>query len=224
MTYTKEQLAKAFSIVLLEQVPDLSDIPDHVFSERFEKRMKKLVAREATHPWAIRHPVAKNLIAAVIVIILLFALSMSVGAVRDKVVNFFLKHFQDHDEITFDLPQKDTIETEYEISSIPQGFVLLSKNSANPSIISWTYSNENGSTILFRQYLASPSHSTTIDNERTQMKTIEVDDQIVFVSEDYKVLTLIWDYDGYVFWLMVDKNCFSLETTIEIYRSVKPLN
>ena len=71
MTFSKDDLSGAFHQVMRERIPDLSNIPDHVFSERFEKKMNKLIRREAMHPRAVSRTPARNLIAAAIVIIFL---------------------------------------------------------------------------------------------------------------------------------------------------------
>ena len=73
MIFSKEDLSGAFHQVMRERIPVLSDIPDHVFSERFEVKMNKLLRKEALYPRAVSHTPARNLIAAAIVIVFLMA-------------------------------------------------------------------------------------------------------------------------------------------------------
>ena len=147
MSYSPEQLKKAFVTVLNERVPDLSKIPDHVFSERFEKKMKKLIAREAAHPWAVSHTAVKNLIIAAIVIILMIVMCLSVSGIREAIFNFFIKHFDTYDEVVFDESQRERIEVEYEITEIPVGFVLEKKTEIGV-LVRWEYSNESQEWIV----------------------------------------------------------------------------
>ncbi len=222
MTFTKEQVSQAFIDVLNERVPDLSHIPDHVFSERFEKKMNKLIRREAAHPWAVSHTLARNLIAAAIVIILLFTFCMSVSAIRNAIFNFFRQHFEAHDKIIFELPDaKNIIEDEYTITDLPEGYTLLNRENNNAGITE-SYTNPNGDLIIFSQRTVLSS-GFSIDNERSQYKETIIDDQGLFISVDKKSVSLLWDYDGYVFILEIIQDGASIDDAIALYRMVKPI-
>lgn len=201
MTFSKEQLSQAFIDVLTERVPDLSDRPDHVFSERFEKKMDRLIHREAAHPWAISHTFARNLIAAAIVIILLFIMCMSVGAIRETIFHFFQLHFDTHDDIVFEIPNMKEIEQEYSITNIPSGFSLEYVNN-NRIETNWLYNNEIGDYIYFVQAVPTPQ-GRLVDNERSKNKAIVIDGCGVFVAQEENIISLSWDNNGYVFWLTI---------------------
>lgn len=224
MTFTKEQISQAFIEVLNERVPDLSDIPDHVFSERFEKKMNKLIRKEAAHPWAVSHTLARNLIAAAIVIILIFTMCMSVSAIRNAIFNFFRLHFEDHDNIIFELSEKrDYIEKEYVITELPDGFsLLLETNEKN--YIRRVFKNDTGAFITFMQSVPDHNDYTVVDNERVDAREMEIDGHGVFVATEDDFITFAWDQDGYVFWFEVRSEHISLEEMISIYRSVKPVS
>ena len=222
MTFTKEQVSQAFIDVLNERVPDLSHIPDHVFSERFEKKMNKLIRREAAHPWAVSHTLARNLIAAAIVIILLFTFCMSVSAIRNAIFNFFRQHFEAHDKIIFELPDaKNIIEDEYTIIDLPEGYTLVKKEKNNAAITE-SYSNDNGDIIFFSQRII-PSNSLSLDNERSQYDEIIIDNHGLFISTKKSSVSLLWDYDGYVFTLEIIQDGPSVDEAIELYLMVKPI-
>ena len=223
MTCTKEQLARAFTLVMLERTPDPADVTDHVFSARFEKKMEKLIAKEAAHPWSARHPAAKPLIAAAVVLLLLFALSMSVGAVRDPIVHFFQKHFKGHDILVFEMPQKTKVEQEYDLTLIPEGFQPVQRNVTRFGVSS-TYENDNGGVLIFEQSLPGVSEGTLIDNERADLYTVTIDGHPVFVSETPGVsISLAWD-DGYIFWIILKQDGVTLDDAIALYRSVRPVS
>ncbi len=224
MNYSKEQLSRALIEVLSERVPALSDVPDHVFSPRFERKMDRLIAREAAHLKPVRHTLRKSLIAAVIVILLLFALCMSVSAVREAIFDFFLRHFDDHDDVVFEISEeKDHIETEYVITDLPEGFTLAQKNSL-PHLIIWDYKNKNGDCISFSQYTADSSTFNAIDNERGQSREIEIDGQSMLLYESQKYLLLFWDFEGYLFKLEIfGKADFSKDGICKIVRSIQPI-
>lgn len=222
MSYSPEQLKKAFVTVLNERVPDLSKIPDHVFSERFEKKMKKLIAREAAHPWAVSHTAVKNLIIAAIVIILMIVMCLSVSGIREAIFNFFIKHFDTYDEVVFDESQRERIEVEYEITEIPVGFVLEKKTEIGV-LVRWEYSNESQEWIVLEQKIANHSSSRILDNERTMNDFIEIDNAMVYYAKNNNIIILAWEQNDYEFWLSVNINDFSLEDALELYQLIKPI-
>ena len=223
MTVTKEQITQALIQVLNERVPDLSAMPDHVFSLRFEKRMDKLIRREAAHPWAVSHRLARNLIAAAIVLILLFTLCMSVGAFRDRLFHFFRLHFKDHDDVVFELPDaKNKIETEYEISELPEGFSLKEEIKLSFQIIR-IYCHEE-EIISFCQEVVNNQQNSSVDNERSQYTEMEIDGCGVFVLENTEQISLAWNQDMYVFWLDIHKENVTLDEAIDLFRSIRPVN
>lgn len=221
MTFTKEQISQAFIQVLNERVPDLSDIPDHVFSERFEKKMNKLIRKEAAHPWAVSHTLARNLIAAAIVIILLFTLCMSVGAIRNTIFKFFREHFEDHDKIIFEMPEKKRIEQEYIITKLPDGF-SLDEEEKNDIFIRRSYKNEKGDYVTLDQEI-SLSNGSVFDNERTEYDFIEIDGHGVFISTETSIVILAWDQDGYAFLLVASWENITVTDIIAIFRSIQPI-
>ena len=221
MTFSKEQLSQAFIDVLTERVPDFSDIPDHVFSERFEKKMDRLIRREAAHPWAVSHTLARNLIAAAIVILLLFTLCMSVSAIRNAIFNFFRIHFDAHDEIVFNTSEsRKSIEHEFVITELPKGF-LLEEEALSKSQIVRIYVNNLNAHISLRQSI-SFSGNTIIDNERSQFREMEIDGHGVFIAIETYEIIIAWENDGYEFWLEINEENLTLDEAIRLFRCVKP--
>ncbi len=219
MTCSKEDLSRAFNQVLSERVPDLSDIPDHVFSERFETRMNKLIRREAAHPWAVSHTTARNLLIAALIAILLFALSMSVSGIRNSFFNFFTQHFDTHDDVIFDDTERTKIEHVYEITDLPEGFSLTNKT-MDPERVIWLYESTNGNQLSFTQKIPLNEKERSVDNEKTKMSSLEINNQIfVYVITD-NTLSLAWEKDGYEFWLDLYMPDISLEEAIQIFYSI----
>lgn len=221
MTFTKEQISQAFIEVLNERVPDLSEIPDHVFSEQFEKKMDRLIRGEAAHPWAVSHTLARNLIAAAIVIILLFSLCMSVSAIRNAIFKFFREHFETYDVVYFETPEREIIEQDYMITELPEGFTLKEEE-IDEINIRRTFENKQGGYIHFSQNL-SFSEGNEIDNERSEYAAMEIDGHGVFVSTEINSVMLFWDQDGYVFLLSLYWENATLDDAVAIFRSIRPI-
>jgi len=220
VTFTKEQISQAFIQVLNERVPDLSDIPDHVFSERFEKKMNKLIRREAAHPWAVSHTLARNLIAAAIVIILLFTLCMSVGAIREAIFHFFTEHFETYDDVVFEMPEKTKIEEEYIITALPEGF-SLQEEEISKLFIRRSYEDATGNYIMLSQKL-SFSNGLSVDNESLEYTIMEIDGRGVFISASEDIVSFVWDQDSYVFLLVLSCENVTIDNAITIFRSIQP--
>lgn len=222
MTFTKEQISQAFIEVLNERVPDLSNIPDHTFSEHFEKNMNKLIKKEAEHPWAVSHVAARNLIVAATVIILLFTMCMSVSAIRNKIFNFFLQHFTEHDNVVFDLPEKTQIEKDYIISDLPEGFSLKEEFKSEMNIMR-SFENEKGDYIHFSQNLFI-ENGIAVDNERSKYEFMELDGCGVFTLTTKDNVTFSWDQDGYVFLLTVHIENVTVDDATVIFNSILPVD
>lgn len=221
MTFTKEQISQAFIEVMNERVPDLSDIPDHVFSERFEKKMDRLIRKEAAHPWAVSHTLARNLIAAAIVIILLFSLCMSVSAIRNAIFKFFREHFETYDVVYFETPEREIIEQDYMITELPDGFVLKEETKSPISIVR-LFENESGASIYLDQEL-SLMYGSEIDNERSEYISIEIDGHGVFVSTEVNNVMFFWEQNRYILFLCLNWENVSVEDAVKIFRSIQPI-
>ena len=220
MTFTKEQISQAFIEVLNERVPDLTDIPDHVFSERFEKKMDRLIRKEAAHPWAVSHTLARNLIAAAIVIILLFTLCMSVSAIRNALFKFFREHFETYDVVYFEAPEREIIEQDYVITELPEGF-SLKEEEIDDINIRRTFRNKQGGYITLNQFL-SLGNGSEIDNERSGFTVMEIDGHGVFVSTEVNNVMFFWDQDGYVFLLSLNWENVTIDDAVTVFRSIRP--
>ena len=224
MTYSKEELNAAFQTVFSERLPELGDMPDHVFSPRFEAKMNKLIAREAAHPWAVSHTAVKNALIAALVAILLFALSMSVSGVRDALHNFIVRHFDTHADVIFDDTGRKEIEHVYEITELPEGFELTEK-SQDTENVEWKYEALNGEYIYFIQMIPHADNGISIDNEDNNITTLQVEDQLLLIAslreKGSGMFTLIWERDGYEFRLIMYIPGYTQEEAIQLYKSIK---
>ena len=221
MTFSKEQLSQAFIDVLTERAPVPGGVPDHVFSARFENRMQKLIRRQAAHPWAVSHTLARNLIAAAVIVLLLLAMCMSVSAIRDPIFKFFRRHFEGYDEIVFEMPERTVIEQEYVITDLPEGFFLKEETKSDFSIVR-IFENETGGYIQFSQLIVS-SDEIAVDNERLGYESMEIDGRGVFVLTAENEILLVWNQEVYVFKIVINCKNASIDDAIRVFRSIKPV-
>ncbi len=163
---TREELFNAFREVASEEfahIPNEEDI-EYEFSERFNKKMDKLfkkIERNCNYP-TVRP--TKKIITVLAAILILFAGLMSVGAIREPVVNFIVEKYETFVEFFFSGDTSEQIEYEYGFSEIPKGFNLVNKIS-DYDIEYAKYKNEKtGDEIIFKQTITD-SKSFSIDNE-----------------------------------------------------------
>ena len=125
------------------------------FSEKFERSMNKLIKKNDRIQLSTRRNIKKGLLAAIIAIIVLFTGLMSVSATRTPFIEFIKKIFPKYNEITISeesTPPVNTIETEYTLTALPQGYVLDTYQSDEYSVFA-IWKNDRGEEISFSQRL-----------------------------------------------------------------------
>jgi len=142
------------------------------FSEKFEKKMSKLIAKNDRLSFNTRVRISRALIAALIALLVLFTGLMSVSASRQKIIEFFEKIYNQYTEVStseqsvINVPEK--IEIEYTISDIPEGFILTNYESSEAGVFA-VWENDKKEQIVFEQNVLPISN--TIDNEHYYEKT-----------------------------------------------------
>ena len=198
---------------------DICREDDFATSEAFEKKMKKMIKSEHNiyHKLTLNRTRKVLCIAAIIVALLLS--SMSVGAVRELVANFFVSHFSNHDKLIANKEEgtyPTKLEKLYELPYIPEGYELADESVLDKSA-TYIYSNENNF-IAFEQWTKG-HFSENIDNEFTTQSTEVYNGQEFYVNEHKDgSYTFIWDNGEYIFDL-----CAYLpkETMIDLCTSLK---
>ena len=157
-------------------------------------------------------------IAAAIVIV--SASAMSVKAVRETVFDFFTSVFSDHQVISADTGSNDgypdTIEEEYRISKLPQGFKQQYHNRTETMVDIPYYSRS--SRILFTQFTKDSFRITFTDEAKMQEFTDTDGQKYQVVITEYETV-YIWDNGRYVFMV---SGSLDKDKMIELCRSVKP--
>lgn len=123
------------------------------FSEKFERSMNKLIKKNDRIKLSTRRNIKKGLLVAIIAIIVLFTGLMSVSATRTPFIEFIKKIFPKYNEITISeesTPPVNTIETEYTLTALPQGYVLDTYQSDEYSVFA-IWKNDKGEEIVFSQ-------------------------------------------------------------------------
>lgn len=220
MKLTKEQTAAAFAEAL--SVPPPEEGAPHAFSDEFESKMDRLLAKEAARPAAARRVSVRLLPVAVAVLAALLALCIVAGSSHDKHVGFRVEHCEGYDNVVFDQTDRTVIEREYAPTAIPEGFTL-EKEFRDPGVVSLHYAGGEDRWIVFHQDVPSwASGGTAIDNERAVIRTVELDGRyVLFRDGGSGDMALFWAQDGYAFQLEAVGCGFDFDDMAALYRSVR---
>lgn len=195
-----QAIQEVFNERFEKEIKELESETPHIFSEKHNKRMAKLI-RDQKKPYFMLICTTGRKVACIIAtIILLSASALSVKAIREAVFDFIMSIFSDHivvsTESGTDIGYPDTIEEEYYISELPEGFNQTQYGLLN-SALSIYYSNDYGDYILFTQE-TKDEYETHYDNHFNN-KTITYKQQVFLIIETDIEITYIWDNGHYIF-------------------------
>jgi hypothetical protein len=195
-------------------------------SASFEKKMSKMIKSEHNVYHKMTLTKARKALCIAIAIIILLLSSLSVGAVRDFIANFYIQYFDTHNTLTAMLDDNEnyptTLEKTYRLGYIPDGYEL-SDEDITENDASYLYSNSEGKNMLFTQNTKS-IFNIDIDNEYSNATTEVYQGQLYFVNvfdSDYaegKRVTIIWDNGSYIFCLSAE---LPKEAVLDLCSSLK---
>lgn len=175
------------------------------FSEKFEKSMDKLIRKNNRIRLSTRRTVTKGLISALIASIVIFAALMSVTASREPIIEFVKKIFPQFNEITLNeasVPPVDTIETEYTLSYLPDGFELDTYQKDDCGVFA-IWNNRNGDEITFSQDILNFNFSVDTEHEYEEIHINECPAYLISYEQNS---ILFWSEGNYRFTLNVPTN------------------
>ena len=213
-------LQEHFDEQTAELLQDVDRFEPHIFSKRHEKKMQKLFKRQRKPYFKLVCSASRRAACIAAAIVIVSASSMSVKAVRETVFDFFTSVFSDHQVISADTGSNDgypdTIEEEYRISKLPQGFKQQYHNRTE-TMVDITYYSRS-SRILFTQFTKDSFRITFTDEAKMQEFTDTDGQKYRIVITEYETVC-IWDNGRYVFMVSgrLDK-----DKMIELCRSAKP--
>ena len=166
------------------------------FSDEFNKKMKKLIAKESRISFNHRKRISRALIAAIIATIIMFTGLMSVSASRQKIIEFIETIFPKYTQVELSeesAPTPDTIETAYTLGYVPDGYELEQYNQDEVSVfVIWK--NNSGNEIVFSQNLLDSNIS--IDNEH-EYETAELNGYTSYIYGDDNLCSITWNDENY---------------------------
>ncbi len=193
---SQEEFKEALRIVASSEFADIpANPPEHTFSPRFEKKMRRLldsVNKKGKAPMRALHKAA---ITAAVSFIIITTSVTQIKAVREPFVELIKTIYTTFVDINFVGNGPGFIVYEYQLNYVPEEFTLSDKQSA-PHSIYYKYEDTADDTIIFIQK-AVKNDQTSIDNEQGELKTIQVSDLEVLIYESDFCIEARWIQDAY---------------------------
>lgn len=145
---------------------------NYTFSEKCNKKMKRLIEAQSRPYWSFFNTAAKRAAAVAIAVVTMVSSAFSVKAVREPIVGFIAKTYEKFTEIVFDNADYEFELKKCETRYVPAGFELIRKTEFN-SVYEEKYRSASGAEITYAQY-KNKSLRMTIDTEGTNYREIEI--------------------------------------------------
>lgn len=202
----------------------LDTLEEVIPSPRYQKRMERLIKRQNKSYWKYVNTVGKRVAVLAVVLMLTFALSMSVSAVREPIVEFFVNVYEKFVEFFYDeadvarAPEK--IEKVYTLGYVPKGYELEQRVVFDKRVKT-IWKNSLGDTIVFSQLLFENFHS--MDSEFSNYKRITIFDIDIAFIEKNNNYSFYWNSNEYAYSLIITET-ITVEECIMLIESIIVIN
>jgi hypothetical protein len=207
-SYFTKALDEVFETELDDYVNDIEIDESHKFSEKYNRKMAKLIKRREKSYFALICTAGRRAACVVVALFVIFSSAISVKAVREAVYDFVMKIFSNHTEVSVDSDTDNnypkSIEDEYYISQLPDGFEQTDYNKTANSI-TVTYFNDD-EYIFFDQY-TKDVYLAEFDNENSTLEsfTDEYGQEYLIQDTGYDY-TFVWDNGDYIIQITSNTN------------------
>ena len=201
MPISKAEFKKAFREVVSSEfshIPQNEEEIEFEFSNRFNKRMERLINAQRKSYYKLINTAAKRVAIIFILILTMFTTAFSVKAIREPIIEFVKQIYETFVHYSVEGDTVDKITKEYNITEVNVGFIEIDRNTTDISVTT-TYENSSGDVIIFSQLTTQSSSGLFFDNENGNVFVELVNGCEVEFKEWYDNKTAIWTNDGYVF-------------------------
>ena len=199
MSMSREEFKAAFREVIsseFAQIPTDESSIDFTFSEKFIKRMDKLIRAQRKSYYKFINTAAKRAAVIFAAIITLFTASLSVKAIREPVVKFIKQVYETFIHYTFEGEIQPKIKKEFFIKTLPDGFIQHDKIESDLAITT-IYVNDNNTIKFTQQSTNNANHF--FDNESGTLTKVTISGINVDIYESENIKHAVWTDEGYFF-------------------------
>lgn len=221
MAMSKTDFKNAFREVVSSEfahIPTDENSIDFTFSERFNKRMEKLIRSQKKVYYNLINTAAKKVAVILVIFATLTTASMSVKAIREPVVNFIVEVYESFTRYFFDGDTTKELKKEYVITELPTDFLQTSavKTDINQTV---TLEDTNDNMIIFTQSITE-NKIFDIDNQKETPKIEKVNGIEIYIYTYEKDKFIFWSDNGYFFQITAYGD-IDEETLIKMIKSIK---
>lgn len=194
-----ETLINALEIYERKRLGEYRETP-FTPSEKFERKMEKLIKSETNYYHKITRTKARRTAVAVAAAAALLASAMSVTAIRETILGFFISGDNNVNVIQYNTEKSDaypeTIEKKYTPEYIPEGYKLEDKTSDDTMYEEYYVKGE--SFLDFQQFTKN-AYSSASDSEFSAPKKLSGNGREYIIRKSEDMTMLVWETEGYVF-------------------------
>ncbi len=220
MEMTRAQLNQAFREAAMAEfidVPGETQIA-FVFSDKFEQKMRKLIARQRKSYWKYVNTAAKRVAVIAILVLSIAMMALSNEEVRASMLQWCKDVYKEYIYHYFEGDTTKEIEHKYQLSVIPEGFEVVYEYAGTEHVVT-CYEDEEGNYIMFSQW-TTEDFGIYVDNEKGEWSTIIINNHEVKLF-DYTVQKgAMWIEDGY-YMLLEYHGCDDMEIIKEMVETVR---
>lgn len=194
---------------------------NYQFSDKFEKKMVKLMHREKYQKlWERIGKIGKQAAAAALTVcFVLFGVTMSVEAYREKIFETVKTIWEDSFIYSYFSDNTQTSLKKIKITYIPEGYTLIGENQ-NENIYTAIFENKDGKQIICDQMLVSDQRDIVFDLEYSSIRRECVQEKdIVIYSYDGTYRSAYCEYGNYV--IAVTSDNLSEEEILQFYNGIE---
>ena len=196
----RNAIAEALDSEYAAMIPEHGE---HIFSEKFERRMQKLISRRSKPYYSfISTGLRRAACIVVMFLVVSFTTVMSVEALRKPFLDFLASIFGDHTTIEsvldLDGDYPETIEERYEITEGLEGYEIESEETT-PKFNIYYYRNIHSNDLIVFTQRTVKSYKSNINTEDTSTTTIIIGnfDAIAFCdNQGYN--NIVWNNGAYI--------------------------
>ena len=165
------------------------------FSPRHARRIREITGYRIISPATVKKFLV-ILIAAVI-----FLVGCTAIIYHEEIGNFFITHFKTNSVVEVNEGEKTEITEEYNLSYIPEGYVLVYELRDELTIQkNWKDNSEN--TLTFRQ-VPQNSGKHYFDSEMSNAVIEEHKGKTFFINVNKELRAFLWSENGYTFFVRI---------------------
>lgn len=208
---------------LCDQLPDDSEVEGITFSDRFERKMNRLLFHQKHFYYKLINTAVKRVACFIIALLTIMSITtFSVKAFRDPLVNFIVEVFEKGSRLFFTTDEQSEI-TEFipkPPKYIPKAFNKTIMESKEKSTYFVLYEDSNDGTFSFYQTKYSKAANVSVNTEGVGYKYVTIKGKYTaLVSENLGDISLVFSTDKDIFLLALSSKYTEAEI-IKIAESI----